>query len=49
MLDVDFVTKQTALPAALFSVWHNLSALALVGWWRLKPSPESEGADAPER
>lgn len=48
-LSVQFFPILTALPAALFSVWHNLSALALVGWWRFKPSPESEGADAAER
>ncbi len=28
-----------ALPAAIFSVWHNVSGSALAGWWSRRPVP----------
>lgn len=36
-LAVKFLPAGAALPAALFSVWHNLSALVLAAWWRRRP------------
>ena len=33
-LALQFFTPLTALPAALFSVWHNLSGALLASWWR---------------
>lgn len=32
-LALKFLPPLAALPAALFSVWHNVSALALAAWW----------------
>ena len=32
-LALNFFTPATALPAALFSVWHNLSGSLLASWW----------------
>lgn len=29
-----FADTATALPSAVFSVWHNISGPALAGWWR---------------
>jgi BASS family bile acid:Na+ symporter len=29
-----FADSATALPSALFSIWHNISGPALAGWWR---------------
>lgn len=31
-----------ALPAALFSVWHNISGSLLAGYWSNRPAPEPE-------
>ena len=36
-LAVQFFTAAAALPAAVFSVLHNLGALALIGLWRRRP------------
>ncbi|MCC7413090.1 MAG: bile acid:sodium symporter family protein [Gammaproteobacteria bacterium] len=33
-LAVKYFAAATALPAALFSVWHNLSGACLAAWWR---------------
>ncbi|MGJ9412955.1 bile acid:sodium symporter family protein [Aeromicrobium sp. CF4.19] len=30
-----------ALPAALFSVWHNVSGSLLASWWSRRPAPET--------
>jgi len=39
-----------ALPAALFSVWHNISGSALASWWARRPTQApSEPATAVER
>lgn len=32
-LAIKFLPALAALPAALFSVWHNVSALMLAAWW----------------
>ncbi len=34
---IKFFPALAALPAALFSVWHNLAALLLVARWRGRP------------
>ncbi|MDO9379790.1 MAG: bile acid:sodium symporter family protein [Nocardioidaceae bacterium] len=35
-----------ALPAAIFSVWHNVSGSLLAGWWSRRPSVPAERVDA---
>ena len=35
-------TPETALPGALFSIWHNLSGAALAAWWSRRPPGERE-------
>lgn len=35
-----------ALPAALFSVWHNVSGSLLAGWWSRRPATEERPVDA---
>lgn len=37
-LAVKFFPAITSLPAALFSIWHNLSALMLSVWWKGRDS-----------
>ncbi|WP_432494016.1 bile acid:sodium symporter family protein [Kineococcus auxinigenes] len=34
-----------ALPAAIFSVWHNVSGSLLASWWSRRPVATGEGAD----
>ena len=36
-LALKLYTPAAALPAALFSVWHNLSGSALAAWWSRRP------------
>jgi bile acid:Na+ symporter, BASS family len=43
-LAIKFLPALAALPAALFSVWHNVSALMLAAWWARRPgSPNTPG------
>jgi len=44
-LAIKFLAPAAALPAALFSLWHNLSALT---WIALRPSPEQPVTEQPE-
>ncbi|WP_048877055.1 bile acid:sodium symporter family protein [Saccharomonospora saliphila] len=37
------LTPLAALPAALFSVWHNISGSALAGYWARRPVSEQDG------
>lgn len=37
-----FFTATTALPGALFSIWHNVSGSLLAGYWKRRPLPENE-------
>jgi len=36
-LATSFFSSATALPGAIFSLWHNLSGIALAGFWRARP------------
>ncbi|GAA4988397.1 bile acid:sodium symporter family protein [Kineococcus glutinatus] len=36
-----------ALPAAIFSVWHNVSGSLLASWWSRRPAPQDTAAPAP--
>ncbi len=37
-------TPAAALPAAIFSVWHNVSGALLASWWSRRPVGTAEGA-----
>ncbi len=37
-LAIKFFAAGAALPGALFSIWHNLSAAALAAWWNRRQS-----------
>ncbi|OEY65406.1 bile acid:sodium symporter family protein [Marinobacter sp. X15-166B] len=41
-----FFTAATALPGALFSIWHNVSGSILAGYWKRHPLDEAQTADA---
>lgn len=34
----DYFTPEAALPAAVFSVWHNVSGAVMAAYWRSRPS-----------
>lgn len=36
-------SPEAALPAAIFSVWHNVSGSALAGWWSRRPPAAAPG------
>jgi len=38
-LALQYFSPLTALPGALFSIWHNLSGAALAWWWARRSSP----------
>lgn len=40
-------TPEAALPAAIFSVWHNVSGSALASWWSRRPPVTAPGTPAP--
>ena len=42
-LAIKFLPMAAALPAAAFSLWHNLSALGLIAVWRAGDSGEARG------
>ncbi|PRX96294.1 bile acid:sodium symporter family protein [Allonocardiopsis opalescens] len=42
-------TPLAALPAAIFSVWHNLSGAAVASWWARRPAMDEPAAAAEER
>ena len=48
-LAVQFFTAAAALPAAVFSVLHNLGALVLIGLWRRLPRPPQPHRQQPGR
>jgi BASS family bile acid:Na+ symporter len=40
-LAVKFFSAATAIPGAIFSIWHNLSGSILAGWWRYRDGDTS--------
>ncbi|RCK70036.1 bile acid:sodium symporter family protein [Desertihabitans brevis] len=38
-------TPESALPAALFSVWHNVSGSVLAAWWSRRPTATGDRQD----
>ncbi|MBG6184125.1 BASS family bile acid:Na+ symporter [Arthrobacter sp. CAN_A214] len=36
-----YLTPESALPGAIFSVWHNVSGAALAAYWRRRDAPTS--------
>ena len=44
-LATQFFSAAAALPAAVFSVWHNLSGAALAAWWSRRPAHDTNADD----
>ncbi|MEM7120748.1 MAG: bile acid:sodium symporter family protein [Pseudomonadota bacterium] len=44
-LATQFFSAAAALPAAVFSVWHNLSGAALAAWWSRRPAHDTNAGD----
>jgi BASS family bile acid:Na+ symporter len=40
------MTPEAALPAAIFSVWHNVSGALLAAYWRRRGLADAEGNTA---
>lgn len=43
-----FFTATTALPGALFSIWHNVSGSLLAGYWKRRPLTEPQSGERAE-
>ncbi len=41
-----YLTPESALPGAIFSVWHNVSGAMLAAYWRRRSAPTSAGQPA---
>ena len=47
-LATTFFSGATALPGAIFSLWHNLSGIGLAGYWsRANGDPEKPSSERP--
>lgn len=44
-----FINAGTALPGALFSVWHNVSGALLAGYWKWRPVADASRRKVGER
>lgn len=43
-----YLTPESALPGAIFSVWHNVSGVVLAAYWRRRSTPaERDGEQVP--
>jgi BASS family bile acid:Na+ symporter len=40
-----YLTPESALPGAIFSVWHNVSGALLAAYWRRRSTPAARGAE----
>jgi BASS family bile acid:Na+ symporter len=43
-LAIKYFSAASALPGAIFSVWHNLSGATLAGYWARRPPPDAARA-----
>ena len=41
-----YLTPESALPGAIFSVWHNVSGAVLAAYWRRRGTPAARDSDA---
>ena len=41
-LATQFFAPLSALPGALFSLWHNVSGVTLASWWRRHSAPAAD-------
>ncbi len=44
-LVTQYFSAAAALPAAVFSIWHNLSGAALASWWSRRPAHDTKPDD----
>jgi len=44
-LSRQYLTPESALPAAIFSVWHNVSGAVLAAFWRRRSTPALRGGE----
>ena len=40
-----YLTPESALPGAIFSVWHNVSGAVLAAYWRRRSTPASRAGE----